>query len=897
MSRFRTWMESATHRDHAARPSLVRWITESRVGRILLFTLFIVAVVSVLQAGGERPVEHLDQDDIGTVLRRPLIASHDFRWERVDNTQLEQARSAAMDSVLPVWDFEAERIDLVTERVSRAFQAMRARLGQEALRREHEQMLADAADDEDTTPPPTVDDETMERRLQSVLRAPEAWSEVLRHLPADDRVELVASESAFEEFIRQLQRSVPPEALAALAQEGFSHDAEMALRRILGTTLDRRIVDDRRVLEAESGAGIQLRILTRDGLQRESRVRDFDAFLSVQDVLPYLERQAALEGGLASTNLREALLAIAQALVQPNTRHNETETAARRNAAAEAVSASTQVQQFRRGQIILDAGRVVTEETVAIAFAMEASAEDEPPSLWPLLGLALVVLLITLPLVRFSLQHLAFFSQRSRDLLMMGTLLVLHLAATRAAIFVVELIVEAGVTLPAEALFVLVPFATGAMVVRLLTSAENALVYSILYGLLIGVLFQFDLTWVLFSLVASIVGTSSVGATQSRTEVMKAGLIVGVTMAGVALGIGFLLASLAGTEIFVVALMALLSGVLSALLVFMLMPLFEELFDYTTSFKLLELANLNHPALRELILHAPGSYHHSMMVGQLVEAACEAVGANPLLGRVGSYFHDIGKAKNPKYFAENQEKGNNPHDRLKPHMSSLIIKAHVKDGVELARQHRLPPEIIDFIREHHGTSLIEFFYNRAREESEGDVDEHEFRYPGPRPQSRETAICLLADGIEAASRTLPEKSRDRITQLVNRMINRAFSDGQLEECDLTLRDLNLIAQAFIARLSAFHHHRPEYPDARKSQQLRAQRRPTPSPSSGPDSDAHEDRDGESDNEPAQERPADQASEGSDHDRTAGGDDTTGADPDGSGTSDTESDVPLRRLGV
>jgi putative nucleotidyltransferase with HDIG domain len=264
--------------------------------------------------------------------------------------------------------------------------------------------------------------------------------------------------------------------------------------------------------------------------------------------------------------------------------------------------------------------------------------------------------------------------------------------------------------------------------------------------------------------------------------------------------------------------MGLAGGIASGIVVSAVLPIVEAVFGYTTDIKLLELANLNHPGLRELIIRAPGSYHHSMMVGSLCEAAAEAVGGNPLLARVGSYYHDIGKAKNPHYFAENQKLGVNPHDKLKPNMSALVIKAHVKDGIEMARQYRLPGVIQDFIAQHHGTSLIAYFYHKAKSLEDPEiqgVDEKDYRYPGPKPQSRETAICLLADGIEAASRAMPEPTPAKLKGLVQKMINKAFTDGQLDECELTLKDLNLIALAFNRILAGIYHHRPEYPSDKK----------------------------------------------------------------------------------
>jgi putative nucleotidyltransferase with HDIG domain len=222
-------------------------------------------------------------------------------------------------------------------------------------------------------------------------------------------------------------------------------------------------------------------------------------------------------------------------------------------------------------------------------------------------------------------------------------------------------------------------------------------------------------------------------------------------------------------------------------------------------------------------MQAPGSYHHSMMVGSLCEAAAEKIGCNPLLARVGAYYHDIGKAKNPQYFAENQKLGVNPHDKLKPNMSALIIKAHVKDGLEMARHHRLPVVIQDFIVQHHGTSLIAYFYHKAKSLEDPDiqeVDENDYRYPGPKPRSRETAICLLADGVEAASRAMPDPTPARLKGLVQKMISKAFTDGQLDECGLTLHDLNKIAEAFNRILAGIYHHRPEYPTERKQERER-----------------------------------------------------------------------------
>ncbi len=236
------------------------------------------------------------------------------------------------------------------------------------------------------------------------------------------------------------------------------------------------------------------------------------------------------------------------------------------------------------------------------------------------------------------------------------------------------------------------------------------------------------------------------------------------------------------------------------------------IFGYTTDIKLLELANLERPILRKLMLEAPGTYHHSVIVGSLGEAAAATIGANPLLAKVSGYYHDVGKIKKPLYFIENQIACKNKHDKLAPSMSSLILTSHVRDGVEIAKRYRLGKAIVDIIQQHHGTSLIVYFYEKSKKlKGEDAVNVEHFRYPGPKPQTKEAGLVLLADTVEAASRTLENPTPARIKGLVQKIINDVFLDGQLDECELTLRDLNKIVESFNKILNGIHHHRIEYP--------------------------------------------------------------------------------------
>jgi putative nucleotidyltransferase with HDIG domain len=262
-----------------------------------------------------------------------------------------------------------------------------------------------------------------------------------------------------------------------------------------------------------------------------------------------------------------------------------------------------------------------------------------------------------------------------------------------------------------------------------------------------------------------------------------------------------------------------LNGIISSMFVLGTLPIFEYLFKTMTNISLLELADFNQPLLQRLVLEAPGTYHHSLIVGNLSEAACRAVNTNALLSRIGAYYHDIGKLEKPEYFSENQLIETSKHDAVSPTISKLIIMNHVKEGMDLARRHKLNPILRDFISEHHGTSLVYYFYRRALESQEKehqDIKEEGFRYPGPKPKSKETAIVLLADSVEAASRSLREPTPANVADLVHKIINNKFIDGQLDECELTLKDLEKIAAVFIRILSSIYHSRITYPEKAKS---------------------------------------------------------------------------------
>lgn len=321
--------------------------------------------------------------------------------------------------------------------------------------------------------------------------------------------------------------------------------------------------------------------------------------------------------------------------------------------------------------------------------------------------------------------------------------------------------------------------------------------------------FHIELTFLTSGMIAALL----VRGARRRNTIIRAGAIVGLVQALLL----FLQQGITGASprdyLFIA-----LNGVVYSFLVIGILPVFEYLFKTVTNISLLELADFNHPLLNRLMLEAPGTYHHSLIVGNLSEAACSAVGAHALLARIGAYYHDIGKLEKAEYFSENQScLENSKHDDLSPTMSKMVIMNHIKQGVELAKQHKLNSRIVEFIQQHHGTSLVYYFYMRALEntEDENAVRQEGFRYSGPKPATREAAIIMLADSVEAATRSLKSPTPENIRELVHKLINNKFIDGQLDECDLTLRDLEKIAQVFVRILTGIYHSRISYPDAQK----------------------------------------------------------------------------------
>jgi hypothetical protein len=358
----------------------------------------------------------------------------------------------------------------------------------------------------------------------------------------------------------------------------------------------------------------------------------------------------------------------------------------------------------------------------------------------------------------------------------------------------------------------IMPISAATLLIAILIDIRLSLIVNIFICSILNFILKLDGTIIAMYLIGGSIGAFMVTRQQQRYDILVDGIIIGVANLFTIISFG-LIKKFELMDILVKGGYGFINGIFCAVLTIGTLPIWENLFKIVTPLKLLELSNPNQPLLKRLLLEAPGTYHHSIVVGNLSERAAETIGADPLIARVGAYYHDIGKLSRPYFFKENQLGMDNPHDKLKPSMSTLIITNHTKDGILLGEKYKLPKEIIDIIAEHHGDTAVMFFYHKAKKQDElNEVKIEDFRYKGPKPQTKEAAIIMLADSTEAAVRSIKEPTKKNIEEMIRNIIKGKLEDGQLEECDLTLKDLNIIANAFSSILIGIFHERIEYPN-------------------------------------------------------------------------------------
>ncbi len=619
------------------------------------------------------------------------------------------------------------------------------------------------------------------------------------------------------EFEKVLARNISDRDFEWLIHQGFSSRVENILSEAIERWSHFKIIDG---LDKQVPVNMSEYILREVGRSGRS-VRDI--VVSAREVHNLLKEEDFLtEKILNLKNFaprdQRILLEVAHSLLIPNVTLNKSETAARRQHARDDVF--EEKIGIKKGQLLVAEGSTVQPKHVMVLREIERLRSHRSRNFISLITAVMFVVLLLVCssyLKRFTLNRVY---ATAKDISIMGVVTFLAVILTKVFLFLTNaaFISRFGSTTPESTLLFAAPVAAGSMLVGLLiTSGEIVWIFSMFLSIVLGLMVDMKFSFMLVTMIGGVAAARGVHSCKRRNDLYFAGVRTGLVNAAMIVLVTTI--ERFGEPTYLSQVIwgipaGLFSGVVSSLIALMLVPLLETLFNVSTDVKLLELSNLNHPLLKEMLLKAPGTYHHSLVVGSMVEAAAEEIGANSLLAKVMSYYHDIGKIAHHNYFIENQKVAQNPHDHLSPHMSKTILISHAKDGLELALKYKLGKAIIDGIVQHHGTTLISFFYNRAIENQDasmGEVNEDDFRYPGPKPQFREVALIMLADSIEAAARSLDEPNPTRLQNIVKNIIQRKFMDGQLDECNLTLKDLTIIEESFIRILLGIYHQRIDYP--------------------------------------------------------------------------------------
>ncbi|HBT50323.1 MAG: putative membrane-associated HD superfamily hydrolase [Caldanaerobacter subterraneus] len=532
------------------------------------------------------------------------------------------------------------------------------------------------------------------------------------------------------------------------------------------------------ILSAEKA--IMARQITEDALQ--SALNDAKSVVESSDI-PVDAKPVAVE--------------ILSSVIVPNMIYNAYET----NLAKKEAEEKVQPVMYKKGQNIVVSGEIVTPEQIEVLKSLGLLKGTDKIDYALIVGLFLILSLSLFLSVYYIIRL---------DKKIATKKMYIELLCLTGILYLVLAVAFKGI----EPL--LIPAAMLPMLVSILIDPYIAIMVDIIYSLLVGLMVSFNQAFIFMSLLGGLIGAIKLSSAKQRMDFVKAGLYVSAVNLVSIVGVG-LLNSNDIVSVLKSGLWGIINGVFSIILVIGTLPFWEAAFDILTPLKLLELSNPNNPLLKKLMMDAPGTYHHSMIVANLAEAASDAVGANSLLVRVGAYYHDIGKIKRPYFFKENQLSDENLHDKISPDLSTLVIISHVKDGVELAKKYKLPPQIIDMIKEHHGTTLVKYFYNKALQKEEGVCEEESFRYPGPKPSTKESAILMLADSVEAAVRSLSDPTEENVRNMIEKIVTDRLNDGQLSNSDLTLKDIETIKASFLNSLAGMFHKRIEYPDIETNQ--------------------------------------------------------------------------------
>lgn len=676
-----------------------------------------------------------------------------------------------------------------------------------------------------------------QRRFDTSLeRLKAAFSSIRTTYPEllnkDNPEDMPTFEKAKARFETELGFEVKKERMISLLRLGMSVRTEKALEELLRNINSQLITSNKELLEQQRARGVTL-IQYREGDESKERIFDsFNKVVSWEQAKEDLMDQGSDALSWIRKSTRQDVLAFANQLVQPNLTFNQKETESRKKEAFDSVQPVT--FRIEKGQVVVKLHETINERHRKILSAIRSEVGNKN-TFYKYFFSTLFIFLILFSLSKTVGEGFRSLKPRMRDVTVCAVLLVGFILPTKLFQYISLTAFrnnEQFAHIPLDFFYYLMPVATAPMLIRMLIGKELASFFTIVVALISGFLVEKSFFFSCYVMVSCLMGVAMVARIQTRSSLYIAGLKVGCFNALFALSIfaltkGVQFQDLGSNDTQWIIIASVLSGLFSAILASVLAPLVENVFGYVTDIKLLELANLEHPLLKNMVIQAPGTYHHSLMIGNLVENAAKEIGANPLLARVMAMYHDIGKMIKPQYFIENQGSAENPHDKLSPSMSAMVIKEHVWGGIQMGKEHRIPRVILSGIPEHHGTSLITYFHNRhlqnqldlgaKGEKIYNSAGEAIFRHDGPKPQTKETALLMLADAIEAATRSIKDPTVQKIRNMIQRIFRKVIDDGQLSDVDLTLRDLKKIEDSFVHHAVNMNHHRIEYDNIPKKQ--------------------------------------------------------------------------------
>lgn len=463
---------------------------------------------------------------------------------------------------------------------------------------------------------------------------------------------------------------------------------------------------------------------------------------------------------------------------------------------------SVEKEIIKKNQIIVKEGEPVTQRQIDILQELGLLNDGNTKgSITNLLAISVIILLVLIIQKEYIRKELPEVFKSKKNLILINV------------INIITLLIAIGSNIISPYLILIL---SGTMLMTILIDSRVSLVVNLTNIIFIALIVDFEPIVILISIISVILGSVSLKKVQQRNDIIYATAYITIIVSALTFTTN-ILSSNNIKEIFIRTAYTVVGALISGILTLGLLPFFESIFDVVTNIKLLELSNPNQPLMKKLLMEAPGTYHHSVMVANLAESATEAIGGNPVIARVGAYYHDIGKTKRPYFFGENQMGKENPHDRITPNLSTMIILSHVKDGIEMAKEYKIPKILQDMIVQHHGTTVVKYFYYKMKNSAEDteEIKEEDFRYPGPIPDTKEAGVLMLADGVEASVRSITEPTKEKIEEMVNSIINDKLNSNQLINCDLTLKDIDIIKKCFLKSLDGIYHQRIEYPKEKK----------------------------------------------------------------------------------